>query len=440
MQYKYETKKLPKSQIEIRVTIPAKELEPYLTKAIETLSSQTKIDGFRPGKVPLDILKKKVGEMKIYEEAAILAVEKSYTEIAIKEKFEPLGSPKIDFEKLAPDNDFIYKAIVDLMPEVKIGDFKSIKIKEKEINITDNDIEKVIEDLRKMRATETLENKKAAKGDKLEIDFDILRDNVAIDGGAQKKYPLVIGDGQFIPGFEENLVDLEANAEKEFELIFPEKYHNKNLAGKPAKFKVKVLAVYKRTLPELNDEFAKTLGLQTISDLKKQIVHNLEHEQQHKEEERVETELFDKIIDKSQVGDIPDTLVTSEAAKMVQELQSNVATQGLKFEDYLIHLNKTPEQLKLDFVPQALKRIKAALLTRAIFFKEKMEIAENEVDREIEAMSRYYQNNPEITKSLKTPEYRDYVKNMVGNRKVMEYLKTMCVERSEKNSKIEHKH
>jgi trigger factor len=440
MQYKYETKKLPKSQLEIKVTIPAKELEPFLAKAIETLSSQTKIDGFRPGKVPLDVLKKKVGEMKIYEEAALLAVEKSYVEIAIKEKFEPLGSPKIDFEKLAPDNDFIYKAVVDLMPEVKIGDLKSIKVKEKEINITKADIEKVLEDLKKMRATDTLENKKAETGDKIEIDFDILRDNVPIDGGAQKKYPVIIGEGHFIPGFEENLIGLEANSEKEFELTFPEKYHNKNLAGKPAKFKVKVLAVYKRALPELNDEFAKTLGSQTINDLKKQIEHNLEHEGHHKEEEKVEAELLDKLIDKSQVGDIPDSLVSSEAAKMVQELQSNVSTQGLKFDDYLKHLNKTPDQLKLDFVPQALKRIKAALLTRAIFFKEKMEIPENEVEIEIEAMSRYYQNNPEITKSLKTPEYRDYVKNMIGNRKVMEYLKTMCVERSEKNSKIEHNH
>jgi trigger factor len=432
MQYKYEIKNLPKSQLEIRVVIPAKELEPYLNKATEKLSSQTKIDGFRPGKIPPEILKKKVGEIKIYEEAAILAVEKSYIEIASREKFEPLGSPKINFEKLAPDNDFIYKAIVDLMPKVKIGDLKSIKIKEREINITDNDIEKVIEDLRKMRATETLENKKAAKGDKVEIDFDILRDNVPIDGGVQKKYPLVIGDGQFIPGFEDNLIGLEANSEKEFELNFPEKYHNKNLAGKPAKFKVKMLAVYRRSLPELNDEFAKTLGSQTIADLKKQIEHNLEHEEHHKEEERVETEILNQLIEKSQIGEIPDSLITSETAKMVQELENNVVAQGLKFDEYLKHLNKTPDQLKLDFAPQAIKRIKAALLTRAIFFKEKFEIAESEVEKEIEAMSRYYQNNPEIVKSLKTPEYRDYVRNMIGNRKVMEYLKALCVERPEK--------
>jgi len=440
MQYKYDVKKLPKSQLEIKVTISANELEPFLNRAIETLSNQTKIDGFRPGKVPLEMLKKKVGEMKIYEEAAFLAVEKSYLEIAQKEKIEPLGSPKIDLEKLAPNNDFIYKAIVDLMPEVKIGDLKSIKIKEKEINISTQDIEKVIEDLRKMRATETLENKKVAKGDKVEIDFDILRDNVSIEGGAQKKYPLVIGDNQFIPGFEDNLIGLEANAEKEFEISFPEKYHNKNLAGKPAKFKVKMLAIYKRTLPELNDEFAKTLGTPTIADLKKQIEHNLEHEEHHKEEGRVETELLDKLIDKSQIGEIPDTLVDSEAAKMVQELQSNVAMQGMKFEDYLKHLNKTPDQLKLDFIPQAIKRIKAALLTRAIFFNEKMQISEADTDKEIEAMSRYYQNNPDIVKSLKTPEYRDYIKNVIGNRKVMEYLKALCVQRPEKNKHIEHNH
>ncbi|MDD5340896.1 MAG: trigger factor [Patescibacteria group bacterium] len=440
MQYKYEIKKLPKSQLEIKVTIPAKELEPFFNKAVETLSAQTKIDGFRPGKVPLEMLKKKVGEMKIYEEAAALATEKSYVEIAAKEKFEPLGSPKVDFEKLAPDNDFVYKAVVDLMPEIKVGDLKSIKVKKKEINITDKEVDKVINDLRKMRATEVLENKKAEVGDKVEIDFDILRDNVPIENGAQKKYPVMIGENQFIPGFEENLIGLEANGEKEFELKFPEKYHNKNLAGQVAKFKVKMLAVYKRNIPELNDKFAETLGMKTVADLKKQIEHNLEHEEHHKEEERVETELLDKLIDKSQVGDIPDVLVDGEAAKMVQELQSNVATQGLKFEDYLKHLNKTPEQLKLDFVPQAIRRIKAALITRAIFFREKLEISESDLEREIEAMSRYYQNNPEIIKSLKTPEYRDYIRNIIGNRKVMDYLKALCVERPEKNGKIEHNH
>src|SRR4030042_333272 len=293
--------------------------------------------------------------MKIYEEAAALAVEKSYVEIATKEKLEPLGSPQINFEKLAANNDFVYKAIVNLVPEIKIGDIKSVKIKEKEIKVTDEDINKIIEEVRNQKATEVLENKAVEKGDKVEIDFDIFRDNVPIESGAQKKYPLIVGLGHFIPGFEEQLIGLKTNEEKEFELTFPEKYHNNNLAGKPAKFKVKLLAVYKRTLPELNDDFAKGLGIESMVKLKEQVHHNVEHEEHHKEEERVEIEMLKKLIDKSQFGELPDILINAEVNKMLQELESNIARQGLKFEDYLKHLNKTTDQMKLEFVPKAIK-------------------------------------------------------------------------------------
>ena len=436
MQYKYELKKLPKSQVEILVTISHDELKPFIEQATQKLSEQTKIDGFRPGKVPLDILKKRVGEMKILEEAAALTVEKSYVEIATKEKLEPLGSPKIDFEKLAPDNDFVYKATINLIPEVKIGDYKSVKIKEQAIKVTDEDINKIIEEVRNQKATEVLENKAVEQGDRVEIDFDIFRDNVPIESGAQKKYPLIVGSGHFIPGFEEQLIGLKTNEAKEFELKFPEKYHNSNLAGKPAKFKVKLLAVYKRTLPELNDDFAKSVGGETLGKLKEQIKQHVEHEEHHKEEERVEIEMLEKLIEKSQVGEIPDVLVNSEVNKMLQELESNISRQGLKFEEYLKHLNKTTEQMKLEFVPQAIKRVKGALLTRTIFLAEKMEISESEVDKEIEAAGKMYQQYPDMLKNLQTPEYREYIRNMMGNNKVMDFLKAICVERTNQ----EHKH
>jgi len=440
MKYTYQTKKLLKSQVEISVTISHDELKNLLTKAAQTLSEQAKIAGFRPGKVPYDVLKAKVGEMKIYEEAAALAVQSSYLEIATKEKLEPLGSPQIDFEKLAPNNDFTYKATVNLIPEVKIGDYKSVKIKEKEIVVKDEDINKIIEEVRNQRATEVLEAKEISQDDRVEIDFDIFRDNVPIENGAQKKYPLIIGSNMFIPGFEDNLIGLKASEEKEFELKFPEKYHNSNLAGKPAKFKVKVLAVYKRTLPELNDDFAKSVGIETMAKLKEQIEHNIKHEEHHKEEERVEIEMLEKLIDKSQFGELPDVLVNAEVNKMLQEIESNISMQGLKFADYLKHLNKTAEQMKLEFVPQAIKRVKGALLTRTIFLQEKMEIPESEADKELEAAGQMYKQYPDMLKNLRTPQYREYIRNLIANRKVMDFLKAICVERSEKNKKIEHKH
>lgn len=440
MNYQHELKKLAKSEVELTVTIPKEELNKFLQKAAEKISQSTKIEGFRPGKASLDIVKQRVGEMKLYEEAAALAVEKSYIDIATKERLEPLGSPKVDFVKLAPDNDFVYKATVALIPEVKIGDWQSIKIKEKEIKITDEQINKVLDELKNARAKEILEDKATAKGDKVELDFDVLRDNVPIEGGAQKKYPLIIGSDHFIPGFEDNLIGLKKDEQKEFELSFPEEYHNKSLAGKLAKFKVKVLAVYKRELPEINDEFAKELGQESLAKLKEQIQHNLEHEEHHKEEEKIERELLEALIKKSEFGEIPDMLLTAETDKMIQELESNIAMQGLKFDDYLKHLNKTQEQLKLDFAPQALKRVQGALIMRQIFFDQKIEIKEADIDKQIEQAKAMYQNNPELIKQLDTPQYRDYISNMIGNQKVMDLLKTTCIARNSKNPKVEHNH
>ena len=174
--------------------------------------------------------------------------------------------------------------------------------------------------------------------------------------------------------------------------------------------------------------------------LKEQIKHNLEHEKHHKEEERVEIEILDKMIEQSEFGELPDTLVDAESAKMIQELEQNIAQQGLTFDDYLKHLNKTRDQLKLDFIPQAIKRIKGSLITRQIFFDEKVEIPETEVDQYLEQTKKMYQNNPELIKNLETPQYREYIRNMIGNQKVIDLIKTTCVERNEKNKEIKHDH
>jgi trigger factor len=189
-------------------------------------------------------------------------------------------------------------------------------------------------------------------------------------------------------------------------------------------------------LPEANDEFAKSMGAENLDTLKQQIEHNLEHEEHHKEEERIEIELINQLIAKSQFGEIPDILINAEVNKMIQEMDSNLSMQGIKLDDYLKHLSKTLEQLKLEFVPQAIKRVQGALLLRALFFQEKMEITEAEIDQEIEMAGKMYQANPELLKNLKTPEYREYIRNSLGNNKVMNFLKTACVT----HINPEHKH
>ena len=442
MDYTYKIEKKPKSVIEITVTLPLAEIKNRLEEAANQISTNIKFDGFRPGHVPYEMVKKQVGELALYEQAAEKPIQKSYIEILTKEKIEPLGSPQIALEKIAPENDLVYKATVALVPKATLGDYLKVKIKQKPIKIDEAEINKTIDQLKNMRAAEVLENKAAENGDKVEIDFDGFVDNVLIDGGAAKKYPLILGSQSFVEGFEENIIGLKAGEEKEFKVTFPKAYGAKNLAGREAVFKVKVLNVYKRIPPEIDDAFAKSYGFESLAKFRDQLTDNIYHEEQLKRDQADELAIMEKLIEISQFEEIPDMLLDAEGNKMLDELKFNIERQGLKFADYLSHLKKTENQLKLDFIPQAISRVKSILLTRAIFFKENLQVKAEEITSEIERARELYHDNAQALKNLQMPEYRDYLENLIGNRKVIDFLKEHCLEKApdEHHCTHEHKH
>ncbi|MDO8669669.1 MAG: trigger factor [Candidatus Buchananbacteria bacterium] len=423
---KSTVKKLDKSQVEITVEVSTLELQPYLQKSADRLAKEIKIEGFRPGKAPYDIIKQKVGEMGILQESIDDIISATYYEVLKEQKIVTIGQPKIDIEKLAPGNDFVYKATAAVLPQVKIGDYKKIKIKQAETKIADDQVDKVLADIRKMQATEKLVERAAKSGDKVEINFEVFIDKVPIEKGQQQKYPAVIGENKFIPGFEEKLVGLKAGEEKEFELKFPEKYFEKKMAGKNAEFRVKCNSVYEIELPKLDDEFAKSISsgkFKTIAEVKSNILENLKAEESGKQEQKAELEMFDKLVAISDFEEIPDILIDNEAHKMVHELEHNISDQGFNFEDYLKSLNKTEDNLKEEFKPQAEKRVKVSILTREIYLQEKFEVRDDEIEMEIEEMIKSYPANPEVRKQLETETYKDYLKNILGNRKVIDFLK-----------------
>lgn len=426
LKMKTEIKKLPKSEVEIMVEISPEELKPFLEKAAVKISQQVKIDGFRPGKAPYDMVVKKVGEAAILEEAIDSIVSKTYYQTIIDNKLTTIGQPKIELEKSAPGNPFIYKAVAPVLPAVQLGDWKKIKIVRNKIEIKSEQADKVIEDISKMRRKEKLVERPAKTGDRLEVDFDVLRDNVSIENGKQAKYPITIGEGRFIPGFEEQLAGMKAGDSKEFDLAFPEKYYQKDLAGKKATFKVKCNAVYEVELPEINDEFAKQVSggqYKTADELKAGIKDNLIQEEKNKEEQRLETQLLDKLVQISEFGELPEILLDNEAHRMVHEVEHSLSDQGMSFDDYLKSLNKTKEELQREFRPQAEKRVKSAIAAREIFQKQQLSITDDEVNKEIEELAKRYPANPEVKKQFEIDDYREYLKNMLGNRKVIEFLK-----------------
>lgn len=428
---KIDKKQLPKSQMEFIVELSVEELKPFVDWAVEEISKHRKIAGFRPGKAPYDIIVREVGEMLIYQTAANEAAEATLAKALEQEKSEIVNQPKIEIQKLAPGNPFIYKATIILLPNVAVADFSKIKIKSSpEIAVEKKEIEKTLNELRRLRAKETLEDKPAASADKVEISMGVFVDNVPLEAGKTDKHIVYIGENAMIPGFEDNLLGLKTGEEKTFELAFPKNYHQKNLAGKKANFKIKINAVYRVELPELDDEFAKSLGLKTFADLEKNIADNIKREMELKERQRLELEIIDALIEKSSFGDIPDVLIDDEAHKMVHELEDNLTRQGMKFDDYLSHLKKTEADLRLDFAPDAVKRVKTALVMRAFAKNEGVAPAAAEVDQEIERTIASYKLHPahesdiaELEKNIRSANARRYFENVITNRKTMELIK-----------------
>ena len=255
-----QIKDLPKSQKEVNVVISTQEMENYTKEALTKLSKKIKVDGFRDGKVPADVAEKQIGNEAIFEEATHNAVEKSYFKIIKENKLEPIGQPQVDFTKSAMGNPLEFKIVINVMPKVKLGDYEKVEGKIEKVNIDDKRIELELETIQKKRATYITEDKKASDGDRIEIDFETRVGGVKIEGGESKNHPLILGQGQFIPGFEKELVGLKKDDIKEFSLKFPEEYSKKELAGKSAQFKAEVKLVQKVDLPEINDAFAKSLG------------------------------------------------------------------------------------------------------------------------------------------------------------------------------------
>ncbi len=424
-------KDLEKSQVELTIELSTEELKPFLESAAAEISKQKEIKGFRPGKAPLDIVIKEAGEMTVYQTAGNMAVQKSIWQALEKEDLEIASQPKIEVQKLAPGNPFIYKATLDLLPKVKICSFDKVEVKPaQEPKIEENEIEKVLNDLKKMRAKETIADKAAEKGDKVEIDFEASVDDAKIEGGSAKKHPLVIGSNTMIPGFEDNLIGLKKDETKEFTLTFPEKYHAENLRGKKGTFKVTVQAVYKREMPEINDEFAKGLGLKDLKGLKSHIESNLKQEKATKEKQRVELDIINQLIEKSEFEEIPESLINQEIEKMMQELQDNITRQGGKMEDYLKSIKKSESDLRLDFTPDAIKRVKTGLLIRKFAQENNIKADKQEIEQEKQKTLASYKMNPayaqkidELEKQLNTENANHYFGNLIANRKAIDLIK-----------------
>ncbi|NTW22611.1 trigger factor [Candidatus Falkowbacteria bacterium] len=420
---KIERKDLEKGQIELLIEVPAEEVKKYLSRAVEKLSNEVKIEGFRPGKASFEAMKLKIGELPIYEEAARFVINKTLGKVLEDEVKETIiGQPEVNITKLAPDNPLEYKVIVTKLPEVTLGQYKDLEMKQDKVKVDDEDVAKLLSELREMRVKEVISEEAVGENDKIVVDINMSIDNVPVEGGQAKDTAVVMGKGYVVPGFDKQLIGAKKGDERAFALHFPENHHQKNLAGKMVDFAVKIKDVYKRELPELDDQFAVGFGSRTVELLKEDIKKSIEKEKEQQAGQKIEIELLNKLIETSKFGDIPEQMVERETHTMMHELEHDVEHQGANFDDYLSSLKKSRAQIMLDMTPDAVKRVKSSLIIRQIAIDEKVTVEKEEIEEEIRHILSHYPNNPEVAERINSHDYYHYLENSMTNRKVIKKL------------------
>lgn len=419
-----EKKNLEKSQVELNVEMPFEEFKPYIGKAVNELSKEIKIEGFRPGFATYDVLKQKIGEIAILEEAARLAIDKTIGEVIknnIKE--QPVGQPAITITKIAPENPMEYKIVISILPEVTLGEYKNLNVKKIKTEVSAEEIDKMIDQLCEMRVKEVITDRKAQLDDKVIVNIAMFLDKVPVEGGQSKEAAIVIGKDYLVPGFDKNLIGLGKGDKRDFSVVFPTDYYQKNLSGKSVEFEVEVKEVYERQKPKIDDEeFAKGLGMKDLDDLRRNLEKNLHSEKKQAAEQKMENEIIDKILETAKFGDLPEVLVDSEIKGMIHELEHAVTDQGGKFEDYLASIKKSREQLILDLAPNAVKRVKSILAIREIANKEKIEVSEKDVEERQEELLKQYQGYDKVTSRIKEHSYKAFLRENLTNSKVIKKL------------------
>jgi len=425
-------KKLSKSRIEFPVTVLWSVWEKYLDAAAEEASRDIKIPGFRPGKAPRKMVEQKVGKATLLNGAAEMAVQKSYVDYVTKEKLEVIGSPEIELKTVSEGKNLEYVARAAVMPEINVDENYKKAVEKinkeyaaKQVSISDEDLQLELEKLANSRVKLVTVRRGAEKNDSVEVDFTVLVNGVPIENGQSKNHPVVIGKEVFIPGFEDNLVGLKEGQEKEFELSFPADYHKKDLKGQKATFKVKVNLVQERQVPEIDDEFAKSLGnFENLEALKKNMRAGMEHEETHRMSERKRNEYVEKIIENTK-ADIPEILIHEEIHKMMHEFEHQISSMGMNLDQYLGQIKKRKDELEKDWEPNAVKRVKSAMALQKIVTEEKVVVPSKEIEEEMNKTLQYYKNTKELAKNIDMERLYNYTKGVLENEKVFQMFEKM---------------
>jgi trigger factor len=421
----YEVKELPKGQVEITFEVPVDAFQNDLRAAATRLSEAKPIAGFRPGKATYETVVNKYGEMALYNEALPDIVRRAYVTAVRDKNLKAYGQPEIKVKQVVPGSPITFSAKVAVLPEVVLADIRKIKVKANEVTVPDADVEKALGELQRMQTKEIKVERELGPKDKAIVDLDMSKDGVPTEGGQARGHGVYMDEEHYIPGLKEKLLGQKAGETREFTLTFPAEHFQKNLAGQDIDFKVTLSEVYELQNPELNDEFAASLGKKDLADLRHALTDNMKVEEEERERERRELEALEQIVEKSKFGDVPEQIINDEVERMIEELEHSVSHRGLKMDDYLASIRKTMAELKLDFVSQAIKRIKTSIAIKAIADQEKVEVSDDEVAAEIEKIMNQYTGNATAQEQVKSEEFEDYTRIRLRNRATVELIREL---------------
>ena len=420
----YSVQRIGGSRVEISFKIEKDEWNDCISKAYEMNKHKYKIEGFRSGKVPFKLLVNRYGIEIFYEEALDYAVNKFYSEILDKEKdLEVISKPDIDIKTVGEEG---MSAVIttEIYPEVKLGDYKGLKIKKVNSEIHEAEVEAEISKVVESHARWIdIADREIKVNDKITLDYSGSVDGIQFEGGTAEKATLDIGSGQFIPGFEDQLVGAKIGEERNVEVTFPVDYHSKDLAGKKAVFKCTVHEIKEKQLPELNDDFAKDLGdYDTLEEYKKSVRESLEQKAIDKAKYEEENLLIEKIAINS-TRDIPDVLIEQEIQRMINDFSIRMAYSGLKFEDYLKYTGSDMDKFKNEHREEARESVKARLILEAIIKSENLTVEKEEVDKEVELLAKSSGKNLDDFKNEMKEDQIARIMNKIIGDKLFDFLR-----------------
>lgn len=423
---KITAEELPKSQVKLCITLPPERFDRCYQFALREASKKTTIEGFRKGRAPEHLVEQQMGKDALLRDASEIAVQQSLQDALAQEKIEAVGRPEITVQKAAPGNEFLYDAIVSRFPSFTLPDYSTLSGAQKPKTIEENDIDKQLKMIQNTRAKLTAVTRPAQKRDMVEIDFEVRVNGAKIEGGESKRHPFILGEGKFIPGFEDHIVGMQAQETKTFDLAFPKDYHVKHYAGNVGRFTVTVHSIQERELPELNDAFAQSLGpYKVLKEIRDAIQKQLEQEERHRAKNRFRDSLAEQLI-KDLTIEVPDILIESEVDRMIHDLEHQLQETGMTLEKYFEHLNKTREQVVQELEPAAKKRVISFLALREVAHKEQFSVSDDEVNVEYAKLLAAYPNQEEIQKQINEEGTKKALKDQLLIEKVFNTLEKIA--------------